>query len=388
MTRRLLLAALLCAAPALATASDGFVLRVGTSGDYAPFALDGEGFDVEVARLVARELGARIEWVPFRWPGLAADVAADRFDVAMSGVTWRPERAVVGRMSRAVASGGPCVLGSAAPARVGVNRGGILEVWTRTRFRDAQVVAVDENASLPGRLARGEVDAIVTDSFELSHFRRGDEAVACEPALDRKVYWVAPGAVAALAPALDRVLREREPEIRRLRADYLDGAAPRDEIDHLVDLLARRLALMPAVAAWKRAHGRPVEDRAREARVLADVAAGARERGIEVASSRRLFELQMELAKAVQRRAPDDAAPLDLESALRPALGALGGRILDALARVTPVTPADLPNARMLPLRALLEPGELESLRAALLLVRPAAAPNPRVTKEHRQPHH
>ena len=54
------------------------VLRVGTSGDYVPFSSDGEGFDVEVAALLARELGARVEWVPFRWPELSADLAADR----------------------------------------------------------------------------------------------------------------------------------------------------------------------------------------------------------------------------------------------------------------------------------------------------------------------
>ena len=50
-----------------------------------------------LAQRFAREAGLKIEWVRFRWPELAADVAADRFDVAMSGVTWIPERATIGR---------------------------------------------------------------------------------------------------------------------------------------------------------------------------------------------------------------------------------------------------------------------------------------------------
>ena len=70
------------------------MLRVGTSGDYAPFSLDGRGFDVDVADALAKHLGMRVEWVHFRWPELRSMIDAGRFDVAMSGVTWRPDRAV------------------------------------------------------------------------------------------------------------------------------------------------------------------------------------------------------------------------------------------------------------------------------------------------------
>src|SRR6266404_2350857 len=82
-------------------------LRVGTSGDYPPFSLarDGrlEGLDVEIARRFAHDGGRRLELVPFRWPELTRDLAAGRFDLAMSGVTLRPERAVAGVFTRPVA---------------------------------------------------------------------------------------------------------------------------------------------------------------------------------------------------------------------------------------------------------------------------------------------
>ena len=243
-------------------------MRVGTSGDYPPFSLDGEGFDVEVAQILAAELGARIEWVEFRWPELVDDVAANRFDVAMSGVTWRPERAVVGRMSLAVASGGPCVLGDRDPGRVAVNRGGVLERWARQRFSAARIDAVSDNRTLPERLARGEVDAIVTDSFEVAHFRRPGFSEWCEPPRDRKVYWISPAVAGELAAPIDRFLRDHEAEIGGLRGRYFEEPAPREEVDHLIDLIARRLAFMPAVAAWKRRNGRPIVDSAREQLVL------------------------------------------------------------------------------------------------------------------------
>lgn len=90
-------------------------LRVGTSGDYAPFSTlqndERSGFDIELALEVARSLQRPVQWVPFVWPELGAKVQENAFHVAMSGVTWKPERAVVGYMTRAVASGGPCLLG-------------------------------------------------------------------------------------------------------------------------------------------------------------------------------------------------------------------------------------------------------------------------------------
>jgi ABC-type amino acid transport substrate-binding protein len=225
------------------------VLRVGTSGDYAPFSVEGKGFDLDVARALAADLGYRLEIVPFRWPELAQAVRDGAFDVAMGGVTWRPDRAVIGSMSRAVALGGPCLLGPPDAPRIGVNRGGVLERWARQRFPDRTLVVVEQNLLLPALLERGSVDAIVTDSFEIASFRRPGLPESCAPPRDRKVYWVSPRAPAGLAAAIDRWIAQHELRIDALRARWFGSTAPRDGLDHLADLLARRMALMPAVAA-------------------------------------------------------------------------------------------------------------------------------------------
>ena len=367
---------LLAAACLVSCPLDSDVLRIGTSGDYAPFSLEGKGFDIEVAELLSAELGMRIEWRRFRWPELARDLRENRFDVAMSGVTWRPERAVVGRMSLAVASGGPCVLGDPKPGRLAVNRGGVLERWARRRFPEAEIDAVSDNLSLPERLESRAVDAIVTDSFELTHFRRPGFTEQCEPPRDRKVYWLAPAAAATLGPALDRFLREREPELELLRAQHLGAARGRTEAGHLIDLIARRLALMPAVAAWKRHNERPIVDPAREELVLASVAEQARAAGLEPGAALRLFELQIELAREVQVRAPP-VEPLDLERELRPALLVLGKRIVESLALAAPVAPSALDERSLAPLVPLLEANEIGQLRAAILDVRGSESVSP-----------
>ncbi|HSJ97186.1 MAG TPA: transporter substrate-binding domain-containing protein, partial [Myxococcota bacterium] len=280
-------------------------LRVGTSGDYPPFSWrndDGhalapfQGFDVELAERIAADHGLAVEWVPFRWPELEARLAAGEMDVAMSGVTWRPWRAAVGWMTRAVATGGPCVLGDPTPERVAVNRGGVLERFARRRFPEAAIAALDDNRALGAALTAGRADAVVTDSFERAHLGLpADVPARCEPPAERKVLWVAPGPAPELGPRLDAWLGEHEEELRTMRKRWLGGPAPRSEVDHLLDLLARRFAYMPGVAAWKRAHGRAIDDPAREAAVLDAARAEAAAAGLDAGAAKRLFALQIEL---------------------------------------------------------------------------------------------
>jgi ABC-type amino acid transport substrate-binding protein len=345
-------------------------LRVGTSGDYAPFSSEGQGFDVDAAHLVAEALGRELVLVPFRWPELAERVKRDDFDIVMSGVTWRPERAVIGRMSLAVAVGGPCWIGPASPKSVGVNRGGVLESFARARFPGARIQAVDSNQTLPARLAQGEVEAIVTDSFELGAFARVGDPTHCEPARDRKVWWVAPAHAAEIGPALDPLVRQHETELAKLREKWFGRPERQDEADRLVDLVARRLALMPAVGAWKRRNGRPIEDTAQEARVLEAVRQRAIDLGLDPAALRDLFALEIELSKRIQSRATGGNWQLDLDTQLRPALAELSDRQIESIALAAPVDSSALDAATLEPLHELLEPTEVAELAAALSRIR------------------
>jgi cyclohexadienyl dehydratase len=344
------------------------VLRVGTSGDYAPFSKDGRGLDIELTERMANDLGYRVEWVRFSWPELHAAIREGAFDLAVGGITWRADRSVVGFMSRALAVGGPCVLSRGAPSRVAVNRGGILERWARSNFAAEQLRTVDDNLALPDLLERGEVDAIVTDSFELPHFARPGLQARCEPPTDRKVYWVGPGRAAQLGPAIDAWLTAHEAEVAALRARFLGQPAAWTPVQHLIDLLGRRLALMPAVAAYKREHTLPIDDPAREVVVLGKTVGDAAAAGLDPDSVRALFAELIALAKTVQQRG-SGAAPMDLDGVLRPALDELGRRILAALAACAPELPALQPEQLEL-LSPLLEPEERARLLEALRAVR------------------
>ena len=98
-------------APALADGSrldailERHVLRVGTTGDYRPFtALDkgtGEysGFDIDMARALAKALGVSIAFAPTTWSGLAQGLAEGDFDIAMGGVSVTLDRQKIGFFS-------------------------------------------------------------------------------------------------------------------------------------------------------------------------------------------------------------------------------------------------------------------------------------------------
>ncbi|REJ85394.1 MAG: hypothetical protein DWQ36_19935 [Acidobacteria bacterium] len=391
--------------PDLAAPPGAPALRVGTSFDYPPFStLDqpaggGEatptGFSIDLAHRLAAALGRPLELVDFEWPELGRDIAAGRFDVAISGVTWRPERAAVGRMSRALAAGGPCTVARSeltseqiASARVAVNRGGILERWARSHWPDPQLVITGNNLRLPELLATGEVDLFVTDRFEVAHFAAPADLVRCEPPADRKVIWIAPTAEssesAALGDAIDRWLEGHEDFIAALRLEHFGDPMPRDPADHLVDLLARRLAFMPLVALDKRSRGLEIEDAAQEERVLASALEAATGAGLSHdAASRatveRFFRMQIELAKQIQERtleASETAASGDPESAgdeslrleqIRPALLVLGDQLIAALASTSTAELEALRGDadRMAPLREWLAQEDVDRLLQA-----------------------
>jgi cyclohexadienyl dehydratase len=346
------------------------VLRVGSSGDYSPFSVRNEagwiGFDVDVARRFAKDTGRQLELVEFRWPALELDMAANRFDVAMSGVTVRPWRALVGTFTRPIARVGAIVLArpgigttlaavDVASRRVGVNAGGYLERVARRLFRHAEIVPIGDNRQLARTLRDATLDAILSDELEAPIFRRVvPDAVAIGPLTnDRKAYLARDPALAA---ELDAWLRAREVDgsLATFRAQMLgpQWGAPHtalsSDLDALLAAIELRLAFMPAVALAKEQRGLPTEDPAQEAQVVAR----ARERAglLKVDPERvaALFDAMIRAARHIQdayRTTPENDRPpveaMNLEQEARPALARLSGTIVDRAADLSrdPVGP-------------------------------------------------
>jgi cyclohexadienyl dehydratase len=337
------------------------ILRVGTSGDYAPFSqLTGSeysGFDIAVARAYAAERGLELQFVKFSWDELSGSLAANRFDVAMSGITIRPERTALGRFSVTVAETGAVVLGrpkgrfrdvgdfNRLSVRIGVNAGGHLERVATSRFAIATVIAIPDNAAVRETLLAGNIDAAVTDTLEAPHWLEGTDDLDLHGPFttDRKAYWVRAD-LPGLAADLDAWLLEREADgrLKAWRKEYFGPEASGNftPLDSLLSAMDERLSLMPLVAIAKRAAGMPLEVPEREEVVL-DAAVDSTSKAAQRFGAatpdpelvKRLFRAQMDAAKEVQWNAIKDplysrpASIPDIKTVLRPALLRIGDRI-------------------------------------------------------------
>ena len=187
---------------ALAETPDGIrergVLRVGTAGDYQPMSyLDPEtgkyvGFDAELAEDLAAVLGVDIEYVPTSWPTLTENTLAGKFDLAICGITVTDARKEAALMSDGYLENGKTVLCRAEDAgkyisleainrpevRVMENPGGLNEKFARENLPEATLIIHDVNQEIPGLVAAGEADVMITEVMEAGYYTGKDQRLA------------------------------------------------------------------------------------------------------------------------------------------------------------------------------------------------------------------
>ncbi len=174
------------------------VLRVGTAGDYQPMSyLDPEtgryvGFDAELAEDLAASLGVDIEYVQTSWPTLMDDTLAGSFDLAICGITVTDARKEQALMSDGYLGNGKTVLCRSEDAgtytsleainrpevRVMENPGGLNEKFARENLPDATLIIHDVNQEIPGLVASGEADVMITETMEAGYYVGQDERLA------------------------------------------------------------------------------------------------------------------------------------------------------------------------------------------------------------------
>jgi len=173
-------------------------LKVGLTGDYAPYSLrhaDGmfTGADVTMAQALAKTLGVKLIIVPTTWKTMQADLQGDRFDIAMGGVSVTPDRAAVGDFSVTVMHDGKrpivrctdkdrytSVAAIDRPGvRVVVNPGGTNERFAKANFPHARLDEHADNRTIFDDLMDHQADVMVTDGAEVDYQARRHPGVLC-----------------------------------------------------------------------------------------------------------------------------------------------------------------------------------------------------------------
>lgn len=172
-------------APTWASLQRVGVLRVGTTGDYAPFSDDRggtlRGFDIDLAQDLAEAWGLRVVFVHTTWPTLMADLAKRRFDLAASGISITAERQRVAEFSVAYHYDGKTPIVRRADVarytslaqidqpgvRVVVNPGGTNERFARENLKRATIVPHPDNRTIFDEIVAGRADVMMTDGIEV-----------------------------------------------------------------------------------------------------------------------------------------------------------------------------------------------------------------------------
>ena len=167
-------------------------LRVGTPGDYRPFAIKADGgysgHDIDVIEAMAKEMGVKIEWVQTTWPNLMPDLKANKYDVAVGGITRNVARIGQADMLPGYAPFGKVALVRKADkdkftspeslnqssVRVIKNPGGTNEAYVLQNLTAAQVSTHDKNAEIPALIAEGKGDVMITETYEALHYSKAD----------------------------------------------------------------------------------------------------------------------------------------------------------------------------------------------------------------------
>lgn len=179
-------------------------LLVGTAGDYQPMSFLNpdtglyEGFDAELAEDLADSLGVKLTYVETSWPTLMDDTLAGNFDLAICGITVTDARKEQALMSDGYFGNGKTLLIRAEDmekyksledinkpeVRVMENPGGLNEKFARENLPDATIIIHEVNEEIPGLIADGEADVMITEIMEAGYYAGKDSRLAA-PLIDK-----------------------------------------------------------------------------------------------------------------------------------------------------------------------------------------------------------
>ena len=228
------------------------VLLVGATGDYRPMSyLEPEtgkyvGFDAALAEDLSAALGVRLEFVPTSWPTLMDDTLAGKFDVAVCGITITSARKELALMSDGYLGNGKTVLCRAEDAdkftgldaidrpevRVMENPGGLNEKFARANLPHAALIIHPVNEEIPGLVASGKADVMITEILEAEYYVSQDPRLAA-PLLNKPFtrgelgFLLPPGSEPLLEYVNAFIAKERESgRLDELAEIYLRGRRP------------------------------------------------------------------------------------------------------------------------------------------------------------------
>lgn len=211
-------------------------LVLGTSADYPPYefhkSVNGKdeivGFDIEIAKQIAKDLGVQLEIKDMKFDGLLAALSQGNVDLIVSGMTPTEERKKNVDFSDVYYTAVQTVIERAADKdklktaddlkgkKVGVQKGAIQEEIAKKQLPAAQAVALPKISDLVLSLKNNRVDAVILESpVATSNLKANTDLVFS----DIKLTTEDVGSAVAVKKGSSDLVKEINKTLARLKAD-------------------------------------------------------------------------------------------------------------------------------------------------------------------------
>ena len=157
-------------------------LRVGLEPGYMPFEMKDKkgniiGFDVDIARDMAKKMGVKLKLVPTAWDGIIPALLTNKFDILMSGMTVTQKRNLKVNFAHSYISVGQTMmirkeLGETIKKAADLNKpeytvvtklGVTGEIAARKMFKKAKIRTFETEADAAQEVLNGKADAMIYD---------------------------------------------------------------------------------------------------------------------------------------------------------------------------------------------------------------------------------
>ena len=211
-------------------------LVLGTSADYPPYefhkSVNGKdeivGFDVEIAKQIAKDLGVQLEIKDMKFDGLLAALDQGNVDLIVSGMTPTEDRkknvdfsdvyytAVQTIIERSGDKDKFKTVDDLKGKKIGVQKGAIQEEIAKKQVSGAEAVALPKISDLVLSLKNNRVDAVILESpVATSNLKANKDLVFS----DIKLKTEDAGSAVALKKGSSDLVKEVNKTLSRLKAD-------------------------------------------------------------------------------------------------------------------------------------------------------------------------
>lgn len=211
-------------------------LILGTSADYAPYEfhtiIDGKdtivGFDIEIAKVIAADLGVELEIQDIGFDGLLQALNSGKVDMVIAGMTPTEERkksvdfsdvyyvAQQSVLVRAEDADTYTSIDALAGEPVGAQLSSIQEGLVKDEMPDSRLVALGKIPDLVLELKNEKVEALVVEQPVANGYVQANDDLAISPI---QIGDVEGGSAVAVRKGSDELLERINETLQRLMAD-------------------------------------------------------------------------------------------------------------------------------------------------------------------------